>query len=138
MSLSSKMRPFLLIFFLSWLYYDTIVYKTRARWCCHLIIIIIMYIYHALINALSAHMIHINLNMIFYTHVEQSPTKTIYIIIIRKYNIYSVFRSKIFWIKNMIYPTIDNTNWQWSATLPWLAFSGKATGCFNWKCTIQS
>ena len=29
-----------------------------------------MYIYHALINALSAHMIHINLNMIFYTHVE--------------------------------------------------------------------
>ena len=38
-----------------------------------------MYIYHALINALSAHMIHINLNMIFYTHAEQSPTKTIYI-----------------------------------------------------------
>ena len=33
-------------------------------------IIIIIYIYHALINALSAHMIHINLNMIFYTHVE--------------------------------------------------------------------
>ena len=27
-----------------------------------------MYIYHALINALSAHMIRINLNMIFYTH----------------------------------------------------------------------
>ena len=42
------------------------------------IIIIIMYIYHALINALSAHMIHINLN-IFYTHVKHSPTKTIYI-----------------------------------------------------------
>ena len=38
-----------------------------------------MYIYYALINALSAHMIHINLNMIFYTHVEHSPTKTIYI-----------------------------------------------------------
>ena len=33
-----------------------------------IIIIIIMYIYHSLINALSAHMIHINLNMIFYTH----------------------------------------------------------------------
>ena len=30
------------------------------------LIIIIMYIYHALINALSVHMIHINLNMIFY------------------------------------------------------------------------
>ena len=38
-----------------------------------------MDIYHALINALCAHMIHINLNMIFYTHVEHSPTKTIYI-----------------------------------------------------------
>ena len=46
-----------------------------------IIIIIIIKIYHALINALSAHMIHINLNMIFYTHVEHSPrpTKTIYI-----------------------------------------------------------
>jgi len=30
-----------------------------------LLIMIIMYIYHALINALSAHMIQINLNMIF-------------------------------------------------------------------------
>ena len=38
-----------------------------------------MYIYHALINALSVHMIHINQYMIFYTHVEHSPTKTIYI-----------------------------------------------------------
>ena len=44
-----------------------------------IIIIIIMYIYHALINALSAHMIQINLNRIFYTHVKHSPTKTIYI-----------------------------------------------------------
>ena len=42
-----------------------------------LVVIIIMYIYHALINTLSAHMIHINLNMIVYTHVEHSPTKTI-------------------------------------------------------------
>ena len=38
-----------------------------------------MYIYHALINALRAHMIYVNLNMIFYTHVEHSPTKTIYV-----------------------------------------------------------
>ena len=38
-----------------------------------------MYIYHALINALSAHIIHINLNTILYTYVEDSPTKTIYI-----------------------------------------------------------
>ena len=43
------------------------------------LIIILMYIYHTLINALNAHMIRINLNMIFYTHVEHSPTKTIYI-----------------------------------------------------------
>ena len=43
------------------------------------ILIIIMYIHHALVNALSAHMIHINLNIVFYTHVEHSPTKTIYI-----------------------------------------------------------
>ena len=42
------------------------------------IIIVIMYIYHVLINALRAHMIHINLNAIFYTHVEHSPTETIY------------------------------------------------------------
>ena len=41
-------------------------------------VIIIMYIYHALINALSAHVVRINLKMIFYTHVEHSPTKTIY------------------------------------------------------------
>ena len=33
-------------------------------------IIIITYICHALINTLSAQKIHINLNMIFYTHVE--------------------------------------------------------------------
>jgi len=42
---------------------------------CNLIIItvIIMYIYHVLINALSAHMIHINLNKkILYTRREQS------------------------------------------------------------------
>ena len=38
-----------------------------------------MYIYSALISALSAHTIHMNLNMIFYTHGEHSPTKTIYI-----------------------------------------------------------
>ena len=33
-----------------------------------------MYIYHALIDALCAHMTHINLNTIFCTHVEHSPT----------------------------------------------------------------
>ena len=38
----------------------------------------IMYIYDALINALSVHTIHINLNTIFYTYAEDNPTKTIY------------------------------------------------------------
>ena len=37
-----------------------------------------MSIYHALISALSAHIIHIDLNTIFYTHIEDSPTKTIH------------------------------------------------------------
>ena len=54
-----------------------LLYHLRHTLIC--VLIIIMYIYHALINALSAHMIHINLNMIFYTHVKHSPTKTIYI-----------------------------------------------------------
>ena len=40
---------------------------------------IILYIYHALINALSVDIIHINLNTIFYMCIEDSPTKTIYI-----------------------------------------------------------
>ena len=34
-----------------------------------------MYIYCAVISALSAHIIRINLNMIFYSHVEHSPIK---------------------------------------------------------------
>ena len=37
-----------------------------------------MYIYHALINTLRAHMIHINLSTIFYVHDEHSPTTVIY------------------------------------------------------------
>ena len=35
--------------------------------------------YHTLIDALSAHMIYINLYAIVYTHIEHSPTETIYI-----------------------------------------------------------
>ena len=38
-----------------------------------------MYIYHALIDVLSADMIHININTICYTHAEHSPTNAIYI-----------------------------------------------------------
>ena len=40
------------------------------------VLTIIMYIDHALSNTPSTHMMHINLNMIFYTHIEHSPTKT--------------------------------------------------------------
>ena len=42
-------------------------------------IIIVLYIYHALINGLRAHIIHISLSTIFYAHIEDSPTKAIYI-----------------------------------------------------------
>ena len=34
-----------------------------------------MYIYCVLINTLSAHIMRINLNIMFYTHVEHSPIK---------------------------------------------------------------
>ena len=38
-------------------------------------IIIIIYIYRALINALNALIIHTNINMIFCIHVQHSPIK---------------------------------------------------------------
>ena len=43
-----------------------------------------MYIYHECINALSAHIMHINLNTIFfiyyiYIHVQHSPTIAVYL-----------------------------------------------------------
>ena len=41
-----------------------------------IIIIMMMYICHALIKAVSPHVIHVNLNTIFYTYVEDSLTKT--------------------------------------------------------------
>ena len=41
--------------------------------------IIITYTYYALIDALSAHIIQLNLNTILYTHVEYSPTNAIYV-----------------------------------------------------------
>ena len=64
------------VFFVIWRNTDTHAHTVsdKGGWR-----ITIMYIHHALINALSAHMIHINLNAIFYTHVEHSPIKTVYI-----------------------------------------------------------
>jgi len=70
-----------MIFFLTLLQlriHDKWEFKQKVEHINHAVIIT-LYIYHALINALSAHMIRINLNMIFYAHLEQSPTKTIYI-----------------------------------------------------------
>ena len=53
--------------------------------------IIIMYIYHALINTLSAHMIHVSLN-VFYTHVEHNPSKTLAINnLVSLYSVVSVY-----------------------------------------------
>ena len=46
---------------------------------CVIVQLIIMYIYHALTDILSAHMIRINLNRIFCTYTEQSPPNAIYI-----------------------------------------------------------
>ena len=57
-----------------------------------------MHIYYVLINTLSAHMIQINLDTLFYTHVEHSPTKTIYV----KYYIYGnahTHTHKLQWIQ---------------------------------------
>ena len=49
--------------------------RTHARTHTQsIIIIIIMYIYHALINALRVHMIHINLNMIFYSYTRRAQS----------------------------------------------------------------
>ena len=42
------------------------------------------------------YMIHINLNMIFYTHVEYSPTKTIYIKYYKKKIYYEKQQQQIF------------------------------------------
>ena len=83
------------------------------RWVCEALII--MYIYHAFINALSAHMIHINLNMIFYTHVEHSPTKTIYIKYYKRWQGWAV--SKVLWECVVMIPfkdcfTLPPLNWK--------------------------
>ena len=43
-----------------------------------MMMIIIIIIYNTLIDALSVHMIHTNLNTIFHTHVEHSPANAIY------------------------------------------------------------
>ena len=56
-----------------------VAFRAHYLHCDIIIIIITMYIYHVLIKALSAQVIHINQNMMFYAHVEHSPNKTIYI-----------------------------------------------------------
>ena len=50
-------------------------YNIYKHYCQLLLLLLIMYIYHALINALSTHMVHINLNMIFYWYIEHNSTQ---------------------------------------------------------------
>ena len=38
-----------------------------------------MYIYNALFGAPSAYMIHTDLNTVFFTHVDHSPTDAMYV-----------------------------------------------------------
>ena len=75
--------------------YEWNISKTNSSVQFNVIIItimIIMYIFHALINALIAHMIHVNLNMIFYTHVEHNPAKTLAInSLVSSYSVVSVY-----------------------------------------------
>ena len=56
-----------------------------------------MYIYHALINALSTHIIQINLNTIFCTYVEDGPTRTIgqMVLWFKKHIFNAVFYGKV-------------------------------------------
>ena len=56
-----------------------------------------MYIYHALINALSTHITQINLNTIFRMYVEDGPTKTIRQMVLwfKKYILNAVFYRKV-------------------------------------------
>ena len=52
--------------------------RTHFDFGYYIKIIIIMCFYPALTNVLRTREVHINLNAIFYTHVELSPTETIY------------------------------------------------------------
>ena len=50
-----------------------------VSFCMYALQLIIMYIHHAFVNALSSPIIHINLNTILYMYVEDRPTKSSYI-----------------------------------------------------------
>ena len=45
---------------------------------------------------LNTHMVHINLSMIFYTCVEHSPTKTVYLKYYTEYYTYKVLYSSLY------------------------------------------
>ena len=59
------------------------------------VIIIIMYIYHALINTLSAHMIHSNLNTIFCTHRAQSYQNSLHKVLFGNTHTHTVAKTGI-------------------------------------------
>ena len=44
-----------------------------------MLMMMMMYIYHALFDALGVHIMHINLNTVFCTHVEYTPTNANYV-----------------------------------------------------------
>ena len=62
-----------------------------------------MYIYHALISVLSTHMIHINLNTIFYTHLAQSHQNNLHKVLYENTHTHTHFLFKDYdWISNAI------------------------------------
>ena len=69
-----------------------------------------MYIYHVLINAPSTHMIHINPNTIFYTHIEHNPTKTIYIRYCKE--THTQTQSNVFLASNKFYKVQDQEKYK--------------------------
>ena len=57
-------------------------YKYSLANIKHTLLLLLTYIYHALIDTQSTHITHIDLNTIFYTHIEQSPANAV-----RKYDV---------------------------------------------------
>ena len=80
-----------------------------------------MYICYVLINALSAHIAHINLNMILYTHVEHSPT-------IKKFR-------KVLQVKTFCVDSCSVTSATWWCPTSWLCFCpcSPSPPCWLWS-----
>ena len=81
-----------------------------------------MYIYHALISVLSTHMIHINLNTIFYTHLAQSHQNNLHKVL------YENARTHTFCLKDH--------DWISSATTRFERFPLKPKSLSLCRCTL--